>query len=209
LGTVLVHISTIARPLVALGMLTVLSACAVYSSAALIDESEATAPLGDGFAVLFYDETPEGYVRDTEGEAMTYVATDTTYQAAGESMKVRFVPRGPGKYLVAVETTEGYVYGIAALGANNVVEMHLALEGDIVAPVESKLVGAPPEIAAGITAAAGGVEVLSRAGLDFMIGMLEAGEIGKKPMIGYVAASEAGPFPALIRKDGDAWVITD
>jgi hypothetical protein len=201
-------LSTVGRALFAVFTLIALSACSIYSEQPLVTDSEVTTPLDSSFALVFYEDGPEGYVKG-EDDPQPFTLTGNSYEAGDKSMIARFVPLEGNQYLLAVDMQGANLYGVGRIFDNHVIEVHLVLDGEYAAAIKTKLASAPADVSSSVSVTDGGVEVKSRPALDLLVQMLQAGEIGEKPMVGYIAASASDAFPSLIAKDGDGWAVTN
>lgn len=189
------------------GLATLLSACVLSSKENLVGSEETVTPLPASFAFFTYTEKPEGFVR-TEEAGQFYALDGKAYVGSDKTMTVHFAPLGTDDtYLMAAVGADGTLYGTARLFDSGVLEIRMVFGEGLEAALEAA--AAPPDVAAAITVADGGIEVASRAALDFVIALITENKLPTAPLIAYVAATADSPTPASISRDGDGWKVVN
>jgi hypothetical protein len=199
--TILATVRRAAALAVSLGFAALLSGCLVMSETPLVPESEAVNIMPDTFKFVTYSGSgPYTMSEDQSGGGEFIKAPDSPVwaNAAGE-MKVYFVPRADGSYLVNIISSSqgetGVMYGIARI-KDDILELRMVLGGN---PTE-ELAAAGVAVPAGVTIEEGAITAGDRAGLEAVLELMANGTIKADPLISYVGT---GTPPATIVADGD------
>jgi hypothetical protein len=182
-----------------------LAACTISSPMQLLGPDEGATPLPSSIVVYGYKKGADEAWRRTEEAPISFTLSGKSYVASDNSMTLRFVALDNNGYLLSVAGNEpGALYGTAWVkGQIVVIRMMLADDGDAV--IEKAKAASPPEIAADIASADGGIAITQRATLDHMISLLRQGTLATEPLVAWVAEDADAPTPATIRKAPNGW----
>lgn len=186
-----------------------LGGCMLTSDVPLIADNEAVTPLPAAFTMYIYEATPDGYAvsKDAPG---TMALEGKGYVTADKAMTTRFVPLGVDTYLVAVSASDGSLYGVGRY-VQNVLSLHIILsDTDPGAIIEAERASASAEdlekIAA-ITVEEGALKLTSRAALDYVIALYQAGKLTLAPMVMFIAADPNAAAPKTLKQNGEGWTL--
>lgn len=173
-----------------------LAGCMIVSDAPLVPESEGAQPLPATAYLLGYNGKDGVYEKGTDAP-LPFTLTGNTYVSADGSIKVIFAPIADGEYLLALDGSDGSMYGTATL------RDHILTANMIIGnPDVADIVKADPALA-GASVEEGGIKVSSRAELDRVVAMSHEGKLQLGGLVLYVLESaDASGAPAKLVSDG-------
>jgi hypothetical protein len=182
-----------------------LAGCMIVSEQELVTDADGTQILPAKAYLTGYDEDGANTWKVSDDGAQEMTLNGNTYVSADGSLNARFVPleNVPGKYLIAIVSTDGSIYGVATF-KNDILALDVIL-GDPDPVAVAKMSGDPvlQDIAAQ-EGEGGGIAVTSRAQLDALIQLHLDEKLSLLGLVMYASDDPKAATPArIIYVDGE------
>jgi hypothetical protein len=193
-------LSKVARLAALVTVSVLLAGCMIVSEDELVADSEGAAILPAAAYLTGYDEDGANTFKVSDDGAQPLTLKGGTYTSEDGSLNVRFAPLEsvPGKYLMAIVSTDGNMYGVATF-KNDILVVEVIL-GDP-KPIDAVNAASDPDLQ-GITEEEGGLRVTTRTQLDALVQLFLDGKLSLAGLVMYVADDPKAETPARIINDG-------
>ena len=171
-----------------------LSGCLLTSETLLVSPAEAEPIFADSFALQPYKEAEGVFVFSTDAPGIYTRQPDNGYLDPDGQMTAYFLARDDGRYLMALNATDGAMYGLVDR-RGDLLEIAIVLDGDA-----ASLAAAGIPIPDGVHFEDGGAIIDDRAALDAAIALIADGTLETSALLAWVGD---GPAPPQLVASGD------
>jgi hypothetical protein len=181
-----------------------LAGCMIVSDAELVADSEGAQILPAKAYLTGYDEDGANTWKVSDDGAQEMTLEGNTYKSADGTLNARFVPLEsvPGKYLLAIVSADGSIYGVATF-KNDVLVIDIILgDPDPLAVVKASGVASLASL--GANGDEGGLALTTREQLNDVIQLHLDNKLALLGLVMYVTSEAGAPTPArIVNVDGE------